>query len=399
MRADTALPAAERLLGASALEILSPAVAAAGGRVDAVRVSQLRYDPGSRLVVRYAADITWSDGTSRTETLGALVQPGDLPEGLAVVERDDGARVGVWRYPHDPFLPGLPQAAYPDGARRLLSRLGLQMEAVAVEPVVYRPGSRAVLRLRADHAMVYVKVVPPKAVARLRRKHRAFGACLPVPRCLGFSEPLGLLVLEALPGTVLTRALVDGGKLPTPGGLLLLLEGIGQVELPEPAEPAPWPVAHHGRLLAGVLPGAAAQIADLVAQAGAPHTDSRPQQTVHGDFYPGQILTRGGSVTGLLDVDGARLGRPEEDAAMCIAHLLALGHVHPRAAERVAGYRRQLTALLAASTDAGELQRAVLAALLGLATTPFRRQEPDCAARTERWLALCSAWAAAPAGV
>lgn len=386
---DTALRGAAALVGPQAAAILAPAVQGAGGRLHAAVARQVRYDPGLRIAVRYGADVEWADGSRRNETLGALIQAEPIPDGLAVVEGDDGTRIGVWRYPHDPFLPGLPHAAYTDGARRLLASVGVPAEGVVVEPVVYRPGSRAVIRLRARDRGVYVKVVRPHAVGPLRQRHAAFGDRLPVPAVLGWSEPLGLVVLPALAGVPLTRPLVDGGRLPAPREILDLLEGVRATALPRTAAVASGMVDAHARLLQAALPDAGGRIDALAGQA-APLGDD-DGLTVHGDFYEGQLLVRDGRITGLLDVDGARRGSAVDDPATLIGHLVGLAHVHPRAARRISAYRNEL--LRALPADAERLHAAVTGVLLGLATTPFRRQERDWPARTGAWLDLVEAWA------
>ena len=104
--------------------LLRPAVAGAGGELRAARPTQVRTDSAGRTLVRYATTVRWSDGQERTETFGAVSAPnGALPGGLVVVGDDDGRQVGVWRYPYDPFLPGLAHVATPDAAGRLLSRM------------------------------------------------------------------------------------------------------------------------------------------------------------------------------------------------------------------------------------------------------------------------------------
>lgn len=397
VKPDPALPGSEVLLGGDALSVLAPAVAAAGGTLLEVRASQIRYTPGRRLIVRYAADVAWGDGERRTETLGALVQKRALPEGLAVLEGEDGSRIGVWRYPHDPFLPGLPAAAYPDGAQAVLAHLGIGTSTVRIEPVVYRPGSRAVLRVTADDRVVYLKVARPGKAARLQAVHEAFAAVMSVPRCIASSDPLGLLVLDEMPGVPLTRPLVDGGALPSPMDIAALTQQIREVVLPtvEGNRSVPAPVADHVSILSAAVPHEVERIkrlADLAVDAGAPQ-----EHTVHGDFYEAQILVDdAGAITGLLDIDGAALGSRTDDPATLLGHLLGLAHVHPTAATRINGYRRDVQDRLAAGIDPDRLCAGVTGVLLGLATTPFRRQDPGWATQISGWLDVAERWSIQP---
>lgn len=395
MEADEDLPGSDVLLSDEAVVMLTPAVAAAGGTLLAARPSQIRYTPGRRLVVRYAAEVEWRDGSRRTETLGAMVQKRPLPPDVAVLEGDDGSRTGVWRYPHDPFLPGLPAAAYPDGAKAVLAHLGIATTTVHLDPLVYRPGSRAVLRVTADDRVVYLKVTRPGRATRLQAVHEAFGAVTRVPRCLASSDPLGLIVLEALPGVPLTRPLVDGTPaLPDPAAVLGLTARIRDVRLPavEGGRSGTAPVRDHVAVLGAALPQEQQRLerlAELAIDAGEPE-----EHTVHGDFYEAQILVDdAGAVTGLLDIDGAALGSSTDDPAAMVGHLVGLSHVHPAAAPRIDDYRRRLAAELAHIVDGDRLHAAVTGVLLGLATTPFRRQDTQWQAQTSGWLDVAERWA------
>lgn len=394
VKPDPALPGSEVLLGDEAHVVLAPAIAAAGGTLLTARPSQIRYTPGRRLIVRYAAEVEWDNGDRRTETMGAMVQKRALPEELAVLEGDDGSRIGVWRYPHDPFLPGLPAAAYPAGAQAVLARLGIATSHVDVDPIVYRPGSRAVLRVTADDGVVYLKVARPGKAPRLHAVHDALGAVAPVPRCLASSGPLGLLVLEELSGAPLTRPLVDGGALPPPAAVLALAASLGTVELPAVvgSRAASAPVLDHVAALSAAVPQEQERLerlAVLAVDAGSP-----PEQTVHGDFYEAQILVdEAGSITGLLDVDGAGPGAAADDPATLLGHLVGLAHVHPAAGQRITDYRRALQEQSARVVDPDRLRAATTGVLLGLATTPFRRQDAGWQAQTSGWLDLAEAWA------
>lgn len=392
---DDALPAAARLLTPEARVMLAPAVDAAGGELLRVWPSEVSYDPGRRLAVRYGAEITWPGEEPRVETLGALVTTGSVPEDLSVVLGPRGEKVGIWRYPHDPFLPGLPHAAYPDGAERLLSRMGLE-GPVTVEPLVYRPGSRAVLSLSAGGRTVYAKVLRPRRARAVFQAHAALEGHLPTPRVLGWSELLGLVVIEALPGRPLTEPLVNGGPLPAPDELLELAERLGRVDAPEAPRLRPGALGHLGGVLRQAVPELSEDIDDLVARfaelgAGAP-------RLIHGDFYEAQVLVRDGVVSGLLDLDGIGIGGAGDDVANLLGHLLALAHVYPGSAERVLDYARAveeaaIPLLLPAGVGADLLRAMAGGVLLGLATTSFRRQEADWPQRTAAWIRTCRLWA------
>jgi hypothetical protein len=385
---DPCLPGAAELLGDDARAALAPAVEAAGGHLDDVTPTQVRYEPARRMLVRYRAAITWPGAGQRTETLGAVASQERLPGGLAVVQDDGGARVGVWRYPHDPYLPGLPHAGYPHGVREVLAGLGLDAAGAVVEPIVYRPGTRAVLRVRTLRHELYLKVLRPGLVEPIRRAHDAFGGRIRVPRCVAWSDELGLLVLEALPGDPLTRTLAGGGPVPHAATVLGLLDDIAgvPVEVPPPGDV----VGGYTGLLRQVLPDQAGLIDELACAASAP---AHPDRTVHGDFHGKQLLHHGDRVSGVLDIDGARRGSHAEDIAALVGHLMAMAYIRPETAHGVVGYTRQVLACARERVAWPSLHSAVTAHLLGLATTWFRRQDVDWPARTAVWIALVGSWA------
>jgi Ser/Thr protein kinase RdoA (MazF antagonist) len=181
---------------------------------------------------------------------------------------------------------------------------------------------------------------------------------------------------------------VDGGSLPPVAAVLAVTDRIARVRLPLGPAAERSPARRHAALLGRVLPDVATAAEAVAAVVPPPGGDGC---TVHGDFYPAQVLTRGGRVTGVLDVDGARRGAANEDVVTFLAHLAALAHVTPGAIGRVAPYAMALVDR--APADPQRLRRAAAGHLLGLATTPFRRQEPGWRARTRDWVELACSWA------
>ncbi len=88
-------------------------------------------------------------------------------------------------------------------ARKLLADLGADQDEVFTRLRAYRPGSRAVVEVRGPTAAIFLKLVPVGEVEALHRAHQFLAEHLPVPRSLGFSRELGLLAMQALPGTTL----------------------------------------------------------------------------------------------------------------------------------------------------------------------------------------------------
>ena len=386
---DPQLPGAAGLLGPEARTVLDRAVE--HGEIRAARPTQVRYDPGRRLAVRYAADVAWVDGTRRTETLGAVVDHTTLPAALSVVPRG-GGHVGVWRYPHDPFLPGLAWAAEPARLGRLLGHLGVSGPVGAVEPVVYRPTARAVLRVHLPGRTLYAKIVRPDAALQLRTLHAAFPSHVPAPHCLAASTALGVVVLEALPGLPLSRAVLRGRAVPEADEVVAVLDGVRAVQLPSARPARCTPVRWYADVLTAAVPSEAERVDGLAA--AAQDRGVRTDTTVHGDFSPAQLLVRGAAVCGLLDLDGAGRGSTLDDPANLIAHLVALEHTRPAAADRLRAYRRAVVGALGVSGDDDAFRATVTGVLLALATAPFRRQDRQWPRRTTAWLDVVERWAA-----
>ncbi len=287
---DPDVPALGLLLGEDGVE-LATSILSAEGTVSDVRVTQVRYVPGTSVVVQYRARVGRPDRPSGPVTLVAA-------SGLPVLEEtpvisDGDTSIAVWRVPADPFLPGLAAASDPARVTALLERLGAPPGAAQLRTRAYRPGRRAVIEAIAPSARVFLKIVRPHKVAELQRRHVAMAAALPVPHSYGWAEELGLVALQAMPGKTLRKA-VESGTRRLPDGnthlaLLDLLPSLGDAA----ARRTPvWARAgSHARLIGAVLPEQAARagaLAERIADTAAPG----PEVPVHGDFHSSQVLVR-----------------------------------------------------------------------------------------------------------
>lgn len=386
---DAAVPAVEMLLGAGAHDLCAAAVGLMGGSPTKLRTSQVRYVPGRSITVQYTADVRWDDGRRSRETLVATAGP-EHPEGAAVMEAD-GIEVAVWRFPDDPLLPGLRSAVDPQRIGELLTSLGAEPAAVQVRTRAYRAGRRAVVEVTGGRNRVYLKVVRPARVAALHQRHIALSAGVTVPRSLGWSSQLGIVALEALPGRPLRRSLeARSRRVPDAAALIGLLDRFPA--LGPDAVTVAGPCAHargHGALIAAVVPGLAGRVAAIVDAVSGIGADA--PVVVHGDFHTGQVLTDGTVITGLVDVDTSGTGSRADDLAVLLAHLstLALSSPTRPVIER---YGAALIREFDAVTDPSRLRTRTAAAVLGLATGPFRVQEARWAAQTERRVALAERW-------
>ena len=384
---DEVLPAAATLVSDDAIALLATAVDAAGGRLDAARRDQVLYRPGTEMRVRYSTSVSWRGSAPVSETLVAVARVDGPPEGALRLEADDMA-VGVWRYPYDPELPGLGTAVVPALARELLDTM---LEGpIELHVRVYRPGRRAVVEVTGASGRVFLKVLPPAKAAALAARHRRLSGILPVPAVLDVHEPLGIVVLEGIEGESLRERLSQGrGRLPRGVELLELLDGLERVDFSEtPARPSPLSVVPtHVELLARLLPEERARLDEDLDRLG--DNSPQPAAAVHGDLHEAQLIVGGdGTIRGLLDIDGAGIGARIDDLATLLGHLATLARTYPDQSARVHAYAGTLERRFAASVDPEELRRRTSAAVLGLATGPFRVQLPAWELETRRRISL-----------
>ena len=393
---DARLPELATLLVAGVPEPLEAAMEAGGVSVAGAEAVQVTYWPGRSVTVRYQTDLI-GDGIQGEHQLVAI--GGRVPDGVAVVE-NGSRRIGVWRVPHDPFLPGLAAALDPPQAAALMARLGVPNEQWATRLVAYRPGKRAVVHVAATGASsgagsIYLKLLPPDQVERLHEQHRRIALVLPIPESLGVSRAHGLLALRTLSGITLRQALIEGLEVPAPEDVLALPAVLpvpdGRVPAGSPIERAPG-VA---RILSFLLPERSRQIAGIIEDIGQETREAGVP--VHGDFYESQVMVDGGRVVGMLDIDTFGWGRPADDPATLLGHLAVLDRSMPGPAIR--SFASRLLWLCDRSLDPIDLRLRVSAVVLGLATGPFRVQRPDWPRMTGARLDLASRWCASAARV
>jgi aminoglycoside phosphotransferase len=318
----------------------------------------VNYSPGRRIAVRYSARVAWPGARITTETIAAL-------------ERRNGHGLSVWRWPDDPALPGIRAATDParvadllDGPAELTRRS-------------YWPGRRAVIEARGPGRTLFIKVVRPAETERIRHVHETLAAGLPVARLATASQDLGLVVLESLPGRTISACLSDPHEAPpAPCELLELLERLGDLDVGgTPGRTTAAKIARHVRLLATVLPEEADALHRFAERYG--NERAQPLTTVHGDLHEEQVLSRGGRISGLVDVDGAGPGQLVDDLALIVARVRARAEFGPTGSERARAYEQRLTETFAGAVDPHELARRAAGALLGRATAPFRVQNTD----------------------
>lgn len=245
-----------------------------------------------------------------------------------ITDPDSGQRHRAWTYPFDPDLPALPAAAVGDAAQVLLERLGLATGDVELQMMSYRPGRRAVVRVRTPGGPTYyLKVVRPSQIDLLGTIHRDFlAASVPVPEIIGWS-PDGLILLGELSGEPVSHhmeAVAGSGEFET--SLASLIAQISRVptEIRAKAgsvERLTW----YRDMVQASLPDEAEAVARISDEIAARLPQTTGTLTRHGDLHVDQIMvdpahpTR---ITGLLDIDTSGLARHDTDPSFMYADLL-----------------------------------------------------------------------------
>lgn len=385
---DQALPAAVYLTGPDARAVIETAVRALGGGLHGCRQAYVQYRPGSDLVVRYEALVSWGSRAPVGETLlAATTQNGPPPGTLPVVAEADGRslEVGVWRWPFDPRLTALTAMVTADSAAERLAHL--VRPPLSLEVVAYRPTERCVVRVTgACGTVIYVKVVDPAtAGAVIDRHRRLLAAGLPVPEIIGGDAEAGWLAMAELPGdTLRLRLKAQQPGWPPAEEYLELVQRLRNVEFNDVAPAAPRSVdaLGHAAMLGAVVPQQRPRLERLttmLADAATAAAD-RVGPTVHGDLYEAQLIVDGGRITGLLDIDDAGPGDPLDDLATVLGHLRYRQQTiterrHRDAVRRYADGLRRGFLRAAGNVEAAELDAVTAGVLVGLATGPFRIQQ------------------------
>ncbi len=213
-----------------------------------------------------------------------------------------------------------------------------------------------------------------------------------IPRTLGWSQDLGIVVLEALLGDSLKARMLAGQGIELGATeILTLLEMFPQAtDGAPPAHDITATARHHYRMLIDIAdPQISAATEGLIG-----HTELRPPQDerwIHGDFHIGQIMVGADGRVALVDVDRAGIGDPLDDIATFIAHLFDFTRRRPNPAAS----KLMMDLLDAAYEKYGrvETRATVSAVMLALSTGAYARQEPDWKAQVLSNLEDAATWA------
>ena len=416
-RRDTALPGLSTLLDPDALLALLRSHAKDSGPVS-LRVTYVRYKPGENCLAAFAAraaDGATTLGYAKTYRHGqgvklerARTRPeaaGPWGTGRFAVEN---SLLTVCTFPNDDKLPKLLRLADSDSRFRLLRRLLPDAPALwdaDVRLVRYKPERRLVGCVSAPHAPdlphAAIRCYTARGFDRARPAQGTLrsGTTLRIAEVLGMSRSTNAVALEWLPGAPLGEA--------HPAALdVMQLVGVALAELHAQrfseahdrsagVEAAEWRAAAES--LCAVHPVAGARASALVENLADGLATRASSCVVHGDFYAQQVVVDGTRI-GIIDLDRAGWGEPAIDLGTFIAHLerdvlaggLKSADLDAVSAALLAGYRSA-----GGLVEPRQVGLHAAAALLRLATEPFRTREPEWPARIEALVDRAAVLAAA----
>ena len=285
-----------------------------------IRIRQFSHTPGRGAIVGYV--LIWErDAYLPTVEFSLRLVRGRLAE--------------ISRYPDDPGLPGLADAARPDSALGLVNRFVLSVPArrIKVDAVRYRPGSRAVLRHTIGKVTLYVRVVrPPSASVLVSASEYIARSAFVAPRLAGHWNSGGVVWFSRIPGRNLRRHIRNGGKTDPH----LILDGLGSLW-------GGWDGAPEGKTFSLKRRYVQAKRVLVHATHGDeelrkslrtatrrldPFVESwRPSGLAHNDFYDDQMLELPGGRIALVDFEEVGPGDPMLDVGNFLAHLRIQGRL------------------------------------------------------------------------
>ena len=312
------------------------------------------------------------------------------------VERD--SPIELYRYPDDPYLPGLQMAADPESAHQLVSRhvLAFPGRRLRVERIRYRPGSRAVLRHRVGRVKLYARVMRPTAVpVYFKAGELADQSGFVLPRVAGHWEEGATIWLSEIPGRNMRRQ-IRKGHTPDP---TLLLEGLERLWNTPPStgvRPFNLPGLYHRakRSIRNALKGerqTLETLAQSTRQLDAFIKTWRPSTVAHNDFYDDQMLVLPDGRIALVDFEETGAGDPLLDIGNFLAHLKWMFLFKRRGESDASGtYHTTLreATLERFSWTPRDLDLREAVCLFRVCTNAIRRPKPDWRERLEKGLRL-----------
>ena len=345
-------------------------------RPEGIRVDRLSYRPGRRATATY--DIRWPDDFWQIDD-------------KITIEMVMGKPLKLFRFPDDPYLPGLPAAVSAVDARELLTKyVDIRPRRVRLEMIRYRPASRAVIRCTTSGKMndigrsiLYCRVMRPRRVSRLMTAATLVGSSgFVLPRLVGCWTEGGVVWNVRIPG-VNVRDLVFEGNPPEPHRILDHLERLWSTPVPEGVR--------RRNILSGfetvqrtlshlLQEQESKELLERIVETLEPWVKQwRPTVLAHNDFYDDQMLFIPSTASlALVDFEETALGDPMLDVGNMLAHLSRSVQMGAPQAVEIYWSRFRNTALERYGWETRDLDLREAYCLFRLATNPFQ-------SLTENW--------------
>ena len=278
------------------------------------RIRQFAHRPGRTAIVTY--EVEWDPDEFIPSEIFAAKVNSEGPE-------------EVFRYPDDPYLPGLQQVARSESAFRLVNEYLVAMRArrTGVELVRYRPTTRAVLRYSVGKVRFYARVMRPDVLPSLLAAHELISRSnFVVPRLAGHWPEGGTVWLSEIPGKNLCRNL-RRGRMPDTEALLGGLESLWSASaegnggrpfnLSGAYQRAKLSFRHHVQDNSS----AAKALAEAVKLLDPFIKSWHPTSIAHNDFYDDQMPVLPDGRIALVDFEETGPGDPMLDVGNFLAHL------------------------------------------------------------------------------
>ena len=352
-----------------------------------IRPQQLHYRPGVRALVTYAAE--WQRNRWVVEDQFA-------------VEMRAGKAERLFRYPDDPYLPGLRLAGSAADAQELVKQhVRIRPQRLRVEAVRYLPSTRAVLRhiaswrrARSGSVSLFARVMAPRKMERfLAAADLALHSGFNIPQQAGCWKEGGVVWMNTVPGDTV-RTLIREGTPPDPDQFLEPLASLWSSSFDQDhVQPLNLLAGFHTteRLLSQLLRSEEARgLLQRVSEALGPFAlNWQPSALAHNDFYDDQILITPEGHLALVDFEEIGPGDPLLDVGKLLAHLRRMAQ-SGNGAEACKLYRQRVrsSALARFGWESQDLDLREAFALFRLSTGPIRRLQRSWEGRVEAGLAM-----------
>lgn len=295
-----------------------------------------------------------------------------------------GVWIRLWRFPNDPYLPGLSMVGVKAALSELIRKIDSRFDIQTVKNITYRPGKRAVFRVQTNFGYFYVKVTTSSNASRIVKVHDLIGNHIKTAELIGIARDDILFFSELKGEDFLSMANPDYGEISN-----FLVEAEKSLSFLKTDTTAKRKVVANvdwylSILKANVTHETFHQISlavDRLPTVGA----LRDSTFIHGDFHLGQIKFTPSGI-GILDFDNAGMGLVEEDQSTMLASSLfgLAANTNPQVKSR---YQLLLQEWLPQVSKVGDIQ--IIKALAGRHIVAFMASFPKAIqGREEQFLRI-----------